>query len=220
MTRIALTLALAAGTAHAGEIVQTYDYTLNGLIFTNDSFTMDSFDTMGGTRQLTDIKVNIDGQYTIEHFVENLEDRAITADEYFFEPFVATTLNLAGLSTGAIASVGWGALSTDLEAADGVEGSGADYYQWNFGGGISNELYFLETFFPAFETNGAGTIEGTLGVFNDLLLTPPPPLFDVGTQNHSHTGSFTLTYIYDTVPAPGTAGVLALAGLAAARRRR
>ncbi len=216
----AAALACAGSLASAGEIVQTYNYDLNGTIFTNDSFGMDSFDTMGGTRELTDIKINLDGTYAVVLSAENEEETPIGADEYFFEGFVAITLDIAGLSTGGIWSQGWGGLSADLAANDANPGSGPDYHEWNFGGAQTQELFFNDTFFAAFTTNGAGTIDGTLGVFTDLLLTPPPPFFSPNFDSHHSAGTFSLTYIYDTVPAPSGVSVLALAGLGAARRRR
>lgn len=212
-------IAALASIAHAETITQTSDYIWD-LNQANAPVRLDfnEFDTMGGTRLLTNVNVHVESFFSFEMITENGEDYAIGADEWYVEAAIFNNLTFNGLFIGGVGGTGFGPLSANLEASDGVEQSGADSAFWSFKDSLIGDYDAL--FFQLQSFEGTGTLEADIYPYLSLLLPPPPPYFDIWVSNHTHSGSVTLTYEYSTVPAPSVLAICALTGLTSARRRR
>jgi hypothetical protein len=224
-TPIAGLFALAFSmTSNAQTITQEADFFFD-VQDANDpvQLSFNAFDTMGGTRTLTGVSVAAFSSFSLEMIAENGEDYAIGADEWFveaaifnnvvFSPDEANEVAIPGLG-----GVGYGPLSADLAASDGVEQSGDDSVFYSFKdeySGIRDALPFQISNFE-----GSGQLEAEIYPFLSLSIPPPPPFFDLWITNHLNFGTVELTYSYTEVPAPASASLVALAGLVAARRRR
>ena len=140
-------------------------------------------------------------------------------------------------------------VTSDLGVSDGYNNGGIDTMQFNisdsfiFEAEYDGSTEFDQRMFEAFTGTGSldtflgGFIEGFFQWVNDpnWVVDPdnPPdgpfggpfggdPFYGIFVDYLalSHSGDITVTYEYATVPAPTSAGVLAIAGLVATRRRR
>ncbi len=177
-----------------------------------------AFDDMGGTRLLTGVNVSLEGFYSLNMLAENLEEEAITSDQWFVEAATLMQVGFGELALGALDVLNFGLLSADLAANDGVALEGPDSVFWAFKGEVSGEANILPEDFTAF-TRG-DFISADLYPFLSLAITPPPPLFDLYITDHIHFGSLTLNYEYTDVPAPSALSLLSITGVACMRRRR
>lgn len=220
---IVLAIATAPSLAAAQTITQNQDYLFNPNTANEPvPLTFDAFDTMGGTRQLTRVGLEVQSNFSLNILAENREDYAITADEWWFDVELSNNIvfrpdepNQA--SFFGMGGVGYGPLSADLEASDGVEQEGFDTELFAFKGDYAGFRDAFPFQMSAFE--GQGELAAQIYPYLGISLPPPPPFFDLWIS-HQNFGTVTLTYEYTTVPAPASLGVLAAAGLGAARRRR
>jgi len=177
-----------------------------------------AFDTMGGTRELTGVSVSLESFYSLEMIAENGENYAITANDWFVEAAVFNNLSFNGQSVFGLGSAGYGPMSVDLAAADGVEQFGDDSVFWSFKDSMSAQRDLQGFQMGAFI--GSGEMEADIYPFLSLLIPPPAPFFDLWIHNHYHQGTIGLTYQYTTVPAPAGTALLFGAGFIGLRRRR
>lgn len=223
LAAIALTTALTAAGSNAQVITQQQSYFFNANV-KNDpvALTFDAFDTMGGTRILTRVGLETYSDYSLNIVAENGEDYAIAADDWWFdfELFNIVTFNPSQSNETmfyGMGGVGYGPLSADLAASDGVEQEGPDSQIFGFADTFSGVRDALPFQHAAFE--GQGQLDAQIYPYLGISLPPPPPFFHLWIS-HVNSGTVTLTYEYTTIPAPASLGMLGLGGLAAIRRRR
>ncbi len=219
MNRSLLALVAAAAALPAAADVQTQQAEfLWDVQAANEPVALEfaAFDDMGGSRVLTGVNVSFESIYSLNLLAENGEDFAITSDQWFVEALTLMQIDIGGLFLGALDVEGFGLLSADLAANDGVSMEGPDSVFWGFKGEMSGGVDIDPLDFGVFR--GGETISADLYPFLSLSIPFPPPFFDLYVTDHFHLGTATVTYEY--VPAPATLAPLALVGLGAARRRR
>src|SRR5690606_586124 len=93
-TAIALTAAaLASASATAQTITQHQDYFFD-VQSANEPvpLTFSAFDTMGGTRTLTRVGIEVQSDFSLNVIAENGEDYAITANDWWFDLELSNTI--------------------------------------------------------------------------------------------------------------------------------
>ncbi len=186
---------------------------------TPSALTFSAFDTMGGTRTLTAVSFHLEANYTLGFLAENGEDYAIGADDWFVEAGLFNNIEIGdGTLFSGVGSVGYGPLSAELDASDGVSQSGADSVSWRFEGFIEGSRDALPFQIDAFV--GSGQLDAEIYPFLSLLIPPPEPYFDLWVTDNASSGLVTLTYSYEIVPAPAGTAVLSIGAALATRRRR
>jgi len=146
---------------------------------------------------------------------------AVTAENDSPNPAPNFGVDLTGFATfstsglNAVAAIAQNASSGGVGPSDGIAGSGPDFHDFGTitGNGSANALTLTVA---AFDVAGSlnGTVNGQGGFSfsgtTDASLT---------IANFAAEGVARVTYNY-TIPTPGAAAILGLAGLAATRRRR
>lgn len=215
---------LTAANAHAGfgqanVIVQFSEFNFDvHQANTPAALNFEAFDTMGGTRLLTGVTIDLKSSFTLGMLAENGEDYAIGPDDWFVEAGLFNNIAIGETIFNGVGGTGYGPLSAALEASDGVSQSGADSVSWYFEGGLEATRQALPFQMSAFV--GSGQLDAEIYPFLSLLIPPPEPFFDLWVTEHTHTGGVSLTYTYEIVPAPSGTAALALGGFIATRRRR
>lgn len=221
-----LALTAAAPAALAGNVqTQTLDFA-----WTMDAplqiGSLNGFDTAGGTRVLTGVSFSIDAATEWDVTAANYTDTAFEPGEWWAEGIANFNVLFgefgpAGVEriTGAIEFSGLtGSLSAGSGGPFGDPGEVTVSAQYD--GFLSNGFDLDASEFAAFT---AAQVDVFLPVFTDAYIDGPngaPGFINIGTDALAATGSITLNYTYDIVPAPGAAALLGLAGLTATRRRR
>lgn len=221
----AMCAATLASCAHAGlsqsqTITQASSFDFDAVQSnTPSALTFNAFDTMGDTRILTGVSFHLEANYTVGLLAENAEDYAIGPDDWFVEFGLFNNIEIGGgtLFSG-VGSVGQGPLSAALAASDGVSQSGEDSVSWLFEGFIEGSRDALPFQIGAFV--GSGQLDAEIYPFLSLLIPPPEPFFDLWVTDNASSGAVTLTYTYETVPAPAGTAMLGMAALLTTRRRR
>lgn len=221
MNRIAafsLILAAAAGTSHADIIEQTFSYRWTG-DEPPPEFAFQGFDSMGGTRELTSVRLGFEGTIQMEMTAQTYGE-ALAAGEWSLE---ASHTVVAFFTDGPGVFQGLGGqwmadVTGDLGAgSDGEPGTPYVFLQTQ---DLSSVVEVDSSYYAGF--HGNGLFHGIMAGFYDAVLTPPDngQFVEFFPSFLSQDGTVTLTYEYVTVPAPaGLAGMVA-AGLAMGRRRR
>lgn len=225
VTTLGLLVAISTASAHAQQtITQSRDYVFNVQVAnTPVAFSFDAFDTMGGTRQLTGVSISASSDFSLEMIAENAEDYAITSDDWFFEAAIFNNVVFNPEQSDEVAifglgGVGYGPLSADLDASDGVDQKGLDAIFYSYKDSYAGFRDALPFQISNFE--GSGQIDAEIYPFLSLAISAPAPFIDLWITNHLNSGSVELTYTYTTVPAPTSACVIGGAALLATRRRR
>ncbi len=210
----ALAMILTAAQANADIETQTIPFSHvegeTGFPF----FTIDLFDTQGGTRTLTGVNLSLDATSTLEVFTENLGGQPINNWGFDFGVFPHFELLSAKKAAFFFDQAFYPTVNLNLAAADGVEGSGPDYAH------IPARSIDLDDSIDvgAFEIInfiGAGTTDAFIGL---PFFFPFPPGSTDTSWNRSETGALTITYDY--VPEPSAIALLGGGALLALRRRR
>ena len=241
-TRLRLTAACIAaalaGTATAGtethSLNYTYDQDTGGLT----PLTFNSFDTMGGTLQLDRVTVNVQADLTLGGYAQSYTPTQIESGEWigsvdhlivlsFFEPDTgeggedgdraAPFFFLGGINVGGFT----GTLTPGTPGPSPFEpGMPGDPVAFS-GSGFVNSTLAVNASFNDYFSSGL-PLESIVGPFVEAFALDAPigSNIEFVIDDLTQTGAITLTYEYTLVPAPASAGCLALAGLAAARRRR
>lgn len=210
---------VAAGTASASTVTQndTFSFELSGPTNT-DSITFDAFRSVAGWNanwQLDSVELNFD--ITISGDVTAENDSIDAAPGFGLTLNGSATIDFATLD--GFAAINSVAASGALAGTDGFAGSGPDFNDF---GSVSDLFADSDAAFgsPAvdpFDVVGtidaninAGAAFGFTGTSNATLVV----------SNLQASGNVEVIYNYTVIPTPGAAGLAAVAGLAAIRRRR
>ncbi len=218
---------LAVG--EAGEITQSIDINL-----TPDNpdgqqqFSLAGFDTMGGTRVLNAVRLRIVTEMSVDFAALNYGDFDIPAGDWEVLPgfnmfFFAEPEGAGGegdATFNGIGSLGWDGVTGFLPAGSGDPIFGEPgRYEFSRSGSLDStfiedtpsQLEFYSTY---------ANLDASFAPFAAPEIFAPPGSFLGLEAAITQTGTLTVTYEYSTIPAPGAAAVLGLAGLAGLRRRR
>ncbi|MAY74941.1 MAG: hypothetical protein CMJ31_09565 [Phycisphaerae bacterium] len=234
MTLTGIAIGCMAGSAAADVMTTSASITVdsNSPDFGTVNPVLSRFDTMGGTRVLTGIDINLQlaGSGTI--VVENFSETAYSAGEWSVEGGV-NWIYLAGMPDGGeetgsfipffgLGGFGIAPVTGDIEAGmgpfDPFGGGMPGRFEVDFDGEGDSVLAVDPSNFDVFI--GTDDIVGVFGPFTDLLLDDPNFALSASTQDLLFSGTLSLTYTFDVVPAPGVAATLGFGGMIAARRRR
>lgn len=177
-------------------------------------FTIDKFDSMGGTRTLTGVTIELDSTTSLDVNAENFSDAPV--NDWFVDFAVFPRLEIldAKKTSFPLGAAGFPHLTADLAPSDGVEGSGDDFIQFpTTSVNIHGDAELLPSEFPLFEGSGSSTALLTLPL--SIAIPPVPVSFDFSRRD---VGTVSVTYEY--VPEPSTFVLLTLGGMLALRRRR
>ncbi|GJM24856.1 MAG: hypothetical protein DHS20C16_12710 [Phycisphaerae bacterium] len=178
------------------------------------TFSFDLFDTMGGTRTLTGVNLTLDATSTLEVFTENLGSQPI--NNWDFDFAVLPLFEILGVKKASFPFEGapYPTVTLNLDAADGVQGSGPDYAHIPERSISLDDSVDVNTF-EIFNFEGVGTVDAFVGL---PFLIPFPPGPTDTSWIRSETGTLTITYDY--VPEPSAIALLGGGAALALRRRR
>jgi hypothetical protein len=219
-------LTAAAGIAHAGDntVTQTLNYSWNQ----DNGFeigTLDAFDTAGGTRELIGVSFEIAGSLSMSIEALNFSDFALESGEWSAEGNTNVNVLFGDFGPGSVERIVGGlsfnGLTGELGAGSGSPfgNPGTPTVTDSLLGALSGSFTLNSSDFGVFT---AGPVSTNLLSFSDFLISDalPGSIISVGSTSLESEGAISLTYTFNNVPAPSAAGVLGLAGLLGARRRR
>lgn len=179
-------------------------------------FDFDQFDTMGGTRVLKSVTLEIDATIGADVTAENNNDQAAPDFGISLTGFAQATL----LGLEATANVNTVQASGGVAGSDNAgvpNGMGPDFFNFGSVSGMDSDDDTIGMMLAGFIGNGVITASvngnggfAVTGASNSTL--------DV--DNFGASGTIRLIYEFNVIPTPGSAGLLGLAGLVAVRRRR
>ncbi len=215
----ALILAIAAAPAAAGTTSQTASFSYDGLSGSTIITQFDAFDDMGGTRQLTGVEFLVQGTAQWDVTALNYGAAALEPGDWSAEGIANFNVIFGDIGVGPeriVGAVSFSGLTGTLGAGSGSPFGppGDPTVSASYTGAIVNSLQLNANEFGAFT---AGLVTTNMISFTDAIITGGG-LISVNSDALSAAGDITLTYLY--VPAPASAGLLALGATAAVRRRR
>lgn len=229
-----IALALVTATpALADTITQTFDldyiFDPNDKDFSPPTATFNTFDTMGGTRELVGVTFSSHINAGMDVTVQNWDATPYAAGTWSCEivgsilAFFQENNGVFGPSTG-LGGLFIEGLTGDLGAGDGVGfpfGNPSEIVVTaSVQDTINSSTSFGSDTFDYFSAGGSFDI--LMPTFSEFLLTPPDKggfgIFG-GPSGGYQNGTLTLTYQYRNVPTPAGASLLAVGALGAARRR-
>ena len=225
-TTALLALAAATPAALAGQVqTQTLDFAwdMNGQLQIG---TLQGFDNAGGTRVLTGVSFGIDAATAWDVTALNYSDTAFEPGEWWADGSANFNVLFGEFGPAGVERITglleFSHLTGSLSAGSGgpFGDPGAVTVSESFNGFLGNFFQLDASEFGAFTADEVAVF---MPVFTDAYIDGPsgaPGIINIETNALTATGSITLNYTYDIVPAPATAGLLAMAGLTAARRRR
>lgn len=175
-------LAAVGSIASAGTVSQTVNFDYSALEGT--TITMDRFDTMGGTRQLTGIRLAYDHNVDLAIRIESNGPTSVSAGDWDVEAGFSALHQFGVFSDGrrggdgpSFPLVGIGGafdvFTSDLGPSDGYNGTGPDTYV----GTSSNHILFNFNFDASTQTgmdlidifSQTGPLETFMGGFSEIL---------------------------------------------------
>jgi hypothetical protein len=223
MVAAAFGLGLGLGaTASADVITQDIEFTWSDSM-PDPSFTFAPFDDQDGTRILEGISLRFLGQSSTQAEFGNNGSTFLAAGTWEGEATFTTVLNFSGAGPlVGLGGVGASGITGDLGAGTGspFDPPGDPTVITTLAGEIDFTRALGESTFAYFSADVA-ELTATLGRFTDtFVIAPPEGIVSAVYSDQSQSGTFTLTYDFTVVPAPGAFAVLGALGLAGSRRRR
>lgn len=214
-----LALAAAAGLAHADTIEQSfsYDWTSNDV---QHAFSFEPFDTMGGTRKLTAVRVGFDGTISMEITAQTYEGE-LQPGEWSAEASHTVIAYFNGGGIDLLQGIGgqWADGITGYLGA-GSNGQPGTPYIFTDTIDFANVVDIDSSYFGDF--TGNEPLTGFMDGWFDGVVTPPDngQWIEMFPSLLSQAGTVTLTYEYVNVPGPGVLAMLGVCGVVGVRRRR
>jgi len=228
LTGATIALGITMSGAHAQTQTQSFDYTYSDADGTLATFTIDRFDDQGGTRELTGVTLTLDSTISFGLQVENNNDFALSAGDFYASGDSNTLLSFIDETPGSshpffgLGGVSLYDVTGNLAASDGSAGpfgggnwSGPDSMIRRTSATINSVLTVGTDLWDDFLLDGQ--IEALFGPFADVRVDG----FGVSARliDQEHDGTLGVIYSYDVVPTPG-AGLALIAGLGFTSRRR
>ena len=249
MTRT-LTAAIAVAAATTGaaiaadnSIVQTFDYNL--ALDSDTVFSLDGFDDFDGGRRLDSVTFAWDVNYRFDYTLESTGPTPVAANDFVINTeyqtlhqigtaqdtpwfygfggyFETLTADLPGFTTPGenVFQGGFEVLDNRIERTfTAGDGTGVvEYYTRT--GQVPNVVggFGLSQFVWINQPQGWEPFNG--GPFDQPVYPDDDAIWFTILPSSSQWGSLTATYEFTVIPAPATGSVLAVIGIAAARRRR
>lgn len=209
-------LAIAAGaSASFSDSEVQFDSWSFGLSPGSDTLSFNKFDTMGGTRVLKGVLLEIEGDMGAIITAENNSEIPVNNFAVSITGIVDVAVGPLSTSLGIVAN----SPIVAVGASDNgglANGMGPDFHDFGFISDADSDSAFG---LPSPAWIGPGTIGGTVdgvGGFAAQGTSDATINFDLfGTK-----GRATLTYYFDVIPTPGAASLIGIAGLTSIRRRR
>lgn len=195
------------------------------------------FDTQGGTRVLQSVRASWQGDMSMTLRAQSFTPEFIESGTWFADALHLAWLSFFGGGDGgdgdgerggyifSLGGVGISNFTGDLTPGTPgpspfEPGDPGDPIFASVSDSIDSTLAADPADFGFF--TGDGTLDGFFGPFTDITVLPPffGANIDVQATELTQFGTVTLEYEYTVVPAPAGAGLLAIGGLVAARRRR
>lgn len=204
------------------------------------------FDTLGGTRQLTEVTFDFQHNFTIDFYLENTGPTAVSVGDFSMNLSFITIFQLGTIGEDPKSSppfFGPGAFfvdnySADLAAFDGAPGNdGPDSVRRTFTDAFTTSQTYNDADPSVLAAlTDVGALTTVYGGFGELFFYwindpgwpfPPGGVPEYPTDaalwltlsNFRHSGTIGITYQYTDVPTPTTAAPLAGLLLLARRRR-
>lgn len=213
---------MACGSAFAGlgdfSQAQSQDFAGQLSPFGPINLTFDQFDDNGGLFVLKAITLEFDAEITANVTAENNNQQAAPEFGVQLTGFVNVDVPAPapGLLSGT-ALLDAQATSGGVAGTDGVPGSGPDFHNFGTIADGSNASDTLFANFGAFVGNG--TVDAEVFGQGGFTVTGASSA-QIQVSNFGVSGTVTITYHYNIIPAPGAAAAFGLFGLGATRRRR
>ncbi len=212
---------LVAGSVHAA--IQTFSTNYSeGNPVSDYNMTLSQFDTLGGSRVLTDVTLTFTAQQSASILFENGTASAFDGAPELFGASVAldgtgsvslsSALNVSGVASNSFAANG------QESGLPTYNGSGDDYFKFD---DIISDLYTgsVEKTSDLTAFIGIGNISYDMTSIGVWTITGSGDS-NSSVENYLTAGSLTVDYEYSVVPEPATASLLGIAGLIAFLARR
>ncbi|MEM9082666.1 MAG: choice-of-anchor E domain-containing protein [Planctomycetota bacterium] len=228
MTKSAIAVAAVVATAGAtqalsievaNETIPTQNTDIGPLNFSFDEFGALG---LGPLAVLTGVEIFLEGTISGNGTITNNSTEDLTA-QLALDGEVSVSTNVSGLGTFELAKVlptlSNGVVTLTQGQSDTVgPGSDTDNTTGNWTAGAS---VLDDTVIAEFAGNGTQSVSFLFdGEFNANASSTSGQTDTTITSTVQGAGSFRVVYIYEIIPTPGSAALLGVAGLAAARRRR
>lgn len=207
----ALALAGAAATASAGIITESAPFAFP-VSPGSATVLLPQFDTLGGTRDLVRVTLEIQGQVSGRVTIEN--DSAISG---VFHVRFDGLVQASAMSLNPSAILSMTTPDVVLSPSDGINNAGADFV--DFGTLVAGNSASVTTLDPT-------AMAPFIGIGNIEVLSQGSASYVIQGTTDSIVRvrdlrvSGTAIVIYEFVPSPGSAALLLIGGVVAARRRR
>lgn len=213
---IAGVLAIAAGaSASFSDSEVQFDSWSFGLSPGSDTLSFNQFDTMGGTRVLKGVLLEVEGDMGAAITAENNSDIPVNN-------FAVSITGIVDIAVGPL-TAGLGIVANSPIVAVGASdngglpnGMGPDFHDFGY---ISNSDSDSAFGLPLPVWIGAGTIGGTVDGVGGFAAQGTSDA-TINFDEFGSKGRAKLTYYFDVVPTPGAASLMGLAGMVGIRRRR
>ncbi len=217
-----LAIALSAGLAAADVETQSFSYAWSTDDPVQHHFSFNPFDDMDGSRVLTNVYLSFDGELSMTVGAQTYEG-AVGAGEWEMEASHSIIAYFNGGDDGLELLQGLGGNWRDGITGDmgaGAGGQPGTPYLFTFSDAFSNTVTIDPAVLPDF--HGTQPLMGFMDGWFDAFVIPPASgqFIEAVIGRMAQTGTVTLTYEYEMVPAPAGVALLGVAGLVSVRRRR
>lgn len=215
-----LALAAAATVSSADVITQSFSYSWDSSQVQHP-FAFQAFDSMGGTRELTAVRLGFEGTVSMEITAFTRDPEPVHSGEWSVEASHTVVAYFNGGGIDLLQGIGGQSMSDITgELGGGINGEPGTPLIVTDTVPLANTVELDPSVVPQFY--GSGEFTGFMDGFFDAVVTPPSggQWIEVSASLLSQQGTVTLTYEYATVPAPGVAAVLGMGLALVARRRR